>query len=367
MGGRVMNQTSTVSSNPPILWRVAILGCFLALSSVALGDTLTRKHDKPLAGEVTDVSKTEVTIKVKSPREETIKVPANAVISITWTGEPADLSQARSEENGGKYQRAIDAYQKAQAAYTGNNLLLKTEIEYGIARSVAWLALANQEKFDEAAKRLEDFRSKNGDHYRFYETQNLLGQLYAANQDSLKAEAAFATLGKAPWKDLQMQARIALGRIRLAENKLDEAAAAFASVLETKPENPLEVMQRQEAQLGQVRVLSAQKKFDEALPILDEVITRADAENAKLHAEAYLRQGECLSEKGLDKDAILAYLHVNLLFASEKSAHAEALYHLVRLWTKVGDKARADDARDELFSEHPSSPWTRQLQGKKDE
>ena len=92
----------------------------LALVTVAINgayawsaETVNRKREKNLSGEVASVTKTEVQVKVKTPKEETVKVPANDVASIEWTGEPPECKVARSDENGGRYQKAIDGYQKA--------------------------------------------------------------------------------------------------------------------------------------------------------------------------------------------------------------------------------------------------------------
>jgi len=334
----------------------------LCTSHAFTAETITRKRDKPLSGDVTAVSKTEVTVKVKTPKEETIKVPANLVQNIAWTGESRELIPARSDEAGGRYQRAIDGYQKALQEVKGGNPLAKTDLEYGIVRSRGKLALTDASQLDEAIKKLEEFRTKQSDHYRFYEAVDLLGQLYLAKKDFTKAQSAFETLGKAPWKEAQLASRIAMGRLLLADNKPDEAVEAFDAVISQPAEGAQEESQRQEAMLGKVRVLIDQKKFEEAQKLLEEVIAKADPDDARVHAEAYVRLGDCLREQGKDKDALLAYLHVDVLFATEKSMQAEALFHLARLWDKVGQKGRAAEARDKLEGEEfKGSEWAKQL------
>ena len=324
-------------------------------------ETITRKREKPLSGEVSGVSKTEVTVKVKSPKEDTLKLPANEILSIAWTGDVPETGVARSDENAGRYQKAIEGYQKALQSSKATNAYAKADLEFGIARSSAKLALGEPAKIDDAIKKLEDFRSKQSDHYRFYDAVNYLGQLYAAKNELIKAKLAFDTLGKAPWREYQMAAKIAAGRLLLKENKLDEAAAEYETVVAMKPEGPVEESQRQEAVLGKARIMIAQKKYDDSLKLLDEVIDKAAADDSKVNAEAFLRKGDCLREKGDDKDALLAYLHVDVLFASEKPLHAEALFRLAQLWDKVGNKARADEARDRLRSDYDYTEWAKQL------
>ncbi len=338
---------------------IVTLAVVCAVASVAsAAETINRKRDKPVPGEVTGVSKTEVT--VKNSKGDTIKVPANEIQSIAWTGDTPETGVARKDEEGGKYLKAIDGYQKALQAGKATNALAKADLEFGIARSSAKLALGDPSKIDDAVKKLDDFRKSQSDHYRFYETVSLLGQLYSAKNDFIKAKLAFDTLGKAPWKESQMASKIASGRLLLKENKLDEAAAEYEVVVAMKPEGAVEESQRQEAVLGKARILIAQKKYEDSLKLLDEVIDKAAADDSKVNAEAFLRKGDCLREKGDDKDALLAYLHVDVLFASEKPLHAEALFRLSQLWDKVGSKARADEARDRLRTDYDQTEWAKQ-------
>lgn len=341
------------------LW---ILIVALSASQAFSVETINRKRDKPLSGDVTSVSKTEVTVKVKTPKEETIKVPANVVQNIAWTGESKELISAKTHEGNGRYQQAIDSYQKAIQEAKGSSALAKADLEYAIVRSRAKLALTDSSHLDEAIKKLEEFRTKQSDHYRFYEAMGLLGQLYVAKKDFAKAQSAFETLGKAPWKEAQLASKIAMGRLLLADDKPDEAVAAFDAVISQPADGSQEESQRQEAMLGKIRVLIGQKKYEEAQKLLEDVIAKADPDDSKVHAEAYVRLGDCLREQGKDKDALLAYLHVDVLFATEKSMQAEALFHLTRLWEKVGQKGRAAEARDKLEGEEfKGSEWAKQL------
>src|SRR5262245_38539407 len=339
--------------------------CTIVAAALPAGaaDTVTRKRERPVSGEVSDISKTEVSVKVTAPKADTIKVPANEILGIEWNGEPPECKVARSDENGGRYQKAIDGYQAALKSSKTPSANLKADLEFGIARATAKMALADGSKSDEALKKLEEFRKNQSDHYRYYDCINLIGQLHAVRNDFVKAKLSFDALGKAPWKDYQMAAKIASGRLALAENKLDEAAAEYEAVIAMPAEGAVEESQQQEAVLGKSRVLIIQKKFDDALKLLKVVIEKAPADDVKVNAEAYLRQGDCLREQGSDTDAVLSYLLVDVLFSSERSMHAEALYRLATLWDKIGNKPRADEAREKLKSEYENSEWAKQLKG----
>lgn len=352
----------TTPSFPGISSAAAGLLTLALLSSPAWAvDVVVRKNTKaPTSGEITDVSKTEVTVKPVG-KGEPVKIPVNEIVSISWTGDPAGLSLSRSDEAGGRLQKALDGYTKAADTTKSTSPLLKADLEFYIARTTAKIALSDPAKIDDAIKKLEAFKSAHGDSYNFYECQNFLGQLYAAKKDYIKAKVAFDSLGKAPWKDYQMAAKIASGRMQLLENKPNDAVIDFDAVIGMKADNPAEESQRQEAMLGKAKILTTQSKFDDALKLLAEVIEKADPEDARVQAEAFVRQGDCLEASGKTKDALLAYLHVDVLFQTEKAQHAEALFHLSRLWAKDGKPGRAAEAKEKLESEFPNSEWTKQL------
>lgn len=339
------------------IFAVVLLAVF---ATTVRSDTVTRKSTKtPVAGDVTANSKDEITVTPKTGAA--VKIPANDVASISWAGEPATVNVVRGDEAGGRLPRALDGYTKALEGLKSPSPGLKSDLEFAIARTTAKIALADSTKLDDAIKKLETFRATHSDNYNFYECQSFLGQVHVAKKDYVKAKLAFDQLGKAPWKDYQMASKIAGGRLLLLENKADEAAAAFDAVVAMKAGSPAEELQRQEAMLGKAKILTTQSKHDDAVKLLEEVIAKAPPEDRRVQAEAYVRQGDCLQAQGKNKDALLAYLHVDVLFSNEKSLHAESLYHISRLWSKVGQAARATEAREKLEAEYPNSDWTKQI------
>lgn len=335
---------------------------YLSLTTFAnAADVVTRKSGRPAAGEVTAMTSEEVTVKVKSPKEELVKIPANDVISISWNGEPARLGLGRGAESGGKLKQAIETYEAVLKESKSDNANLKTEIEYMIARATAKQASTEPTERDNAIKKLEAFVGAHSTNWHYFESQKLLGELYTAKNEYPKAQVAYEKLEKAPWKETKLEAKVASGRLLTLMNQLDKAAAAFESVISEKPATPEETSQRLDAMLAKSAVLIKQSKHAEALKLLDESIKTLPAEDAHLQAEAALRQGDCLRALGKDQEAVFAYLRVDVLFSREKAAHAEALYQLTRLFSKLGQVARSDEARTKLESDFPNSDWTKQL------
>ena len=85
------------------------------------------------------------------------------------------------------------------------------------------------------------------------------------------------------------------------------------------------------------------------------MIKNVNSQQKALLAEAYIKKGDCYQALGESKEALIAYLHVDVLFPSEPGLHAEALYHLSNLWGKVQKPERGTEARAVLQQQYPDS------------
>lgn len=341
-------------------WSVVALMLVSSVSVATAADVLEQRGaTAKLSGKVTGVTKDKVSF--ETGKGEKKEIPANEVLEILWDGEPAALKSARNHEAAGRLQQALDGFAKATTDNKSDNAGIKLDIEYFTLRALAHMALTDPAKIPDVLKKLADFQSKNSDSRHFYGVAGLLVELNLVKGDAAGAKAAAEILEKATGNDQKMAAKIALGRVALLENKIPEAQQSFEAVAAMTGMSPSEASCRQEAKLGVARCLQLQSKFDEAIKLLSEVITQSAPEDAKIQAEAYVRQGDCYQAGSKTKDALLAYLHVDVLFSTEKAFHPEALYHLSRLWTAVQQPDRANEAADKLTAEYPNSPWAQKL------
>jgi hypothetical protein len=113
------------------------------------------------------------------------------------------------------------------------------------------------------------------------------------------------------------------------------------------------------AMLGKASAIAGEGKPDEAAAAIDAVIAKADADDGELHARAYNAKGNALLAAGKKKEALLAFLHVDLLFSSYPEQHAEALSNLATLWKEVDQGERANKAAAALRQQYPSSRWVK--------
>ena len=116
--------------------------------------------------------------------------------------------------------------------------------------------------------------------------------------------------------------------------------------------------QKLAAQLGKATCLAATGEPDAGIKLVQEVIDKAEPEDADLNARAYVTLGNCYRQKeGATKDALLAFLHVDLLYNRDREAHAEALWNLARLWNELGKPERALQATQLLKDHYGGTSW----------
>jgi tetratricopeptide (TPR) repeat protein len=176
-----------------------------------------------------------------------------------------------------------------------------------------------------------------------------------------KAEKQYAELAKAPWADYKMRAAVAIGRTLQAQAKHAEAISQFDAALAMPDEGADAKTQKLAATLAKAVSQAETGGVEQAVGTIEKVIQDTDAQQTQLHARAYNALGSCYEKAGQKKDALLAFLHVDVLYNTVPEAHAEALSHLVPLWKAIGQEERSREARAALQQQYAGSRWAKQL------
>lgn len=333
---------------------------FVSATSVSAVDIITKKSDgKKVSGTILSMFKTDLTIK-KLQGEETI--PANDIAAIEWEGGGPELKLGYVEENGGRYETALQRFLKAKSDSKSTNANLQGEYEYNIARVTAKMALVEPDKRHQAIQKLQAAEKSHPDHFRYYESILLLSQLQLLEKDFEGVRTTLNILKKAPWPEYKLAASIVEARALMNEDKIDEAIALFESAEKSADDSPASQSRKYEAILGHARALLARTKYEEALKILDTILDkRGPVDDNAVEAEAYMLQGQALRGLGRNKEAALAYLHVDILFPREATFHAESLYQLSVLWKLVQNPDRSAEASGKLVQLYPNSEWRKKL------
>ncbi len=345
------------------LFLLAILAAFLFSASSLATDQITRRSDRvTFRGEFTEM--TTSVVKIKQPNGQTEEIPVSDIFNVRFDMEPPILAQGQSNERSGSLDAALEKYKQVQAEYDGDDKRLTADLKFLIARTVVKSALADPLKQGEAKTAIQAFRKENKTNFRFLEATLLEAQLLSADAASAAtAQELLKEVQAAPVKGFQLQAGVQLGRVLLAANDNAGALAAFEQVIQQSAGDAGSTSAQFDGLLGKALCQQKQGQADEAIATLDAVISKASESESQTLAQAWLLKGDCFRSKNLPKDALLAYLHVDVLYASEPAAHAEALFRLAALWAPSGHQDRSDDAQARLTEKYPNSSWAKTPDG----
>jgi len=223
------------------------------------------------------------------------------------------------------------------------------------------LALAGGGDVAEAGKAITGFLKDHPKNYHALVAQELQGDLLVAFGKYDDALKSYGEVAKAPFPEYQMRAAVATGRALAAQKKFPEALAKFEAADQlAATAGPQGAKQKLAATLGRANCMAETGQADQAIALVEEVISQADAEEADLLGPAYVTLGNCYRKKpdGV-KQALLSYLKVDVLYSVNGTAHAEALANLMELWAEVGKPERALEASEVLKSKYANSVWAK--------
>jgi len=342
--------------------RSVVLAFVLLLATTAAGwalDTVQTTKGKQ-GGRVVGMSPIKVDLEQGAGLAKEIReIPVNQVVAIFFEDDPLDLKIAKTHVVAGRFAEAQQALERIKD--DAGRPEIQQDIDFYKALCAARLALGGSGKIADAGRMMKAFADADAHKgsYHYFEASEAAGDLLVAVRQYGLAAEYYARLEKAPWPDYKMRAGAAAGRAFLAQGKTDEAIKSFDKVLATEAGGELADAQRAMANLGKAGVLTAAKKPDEAIKIVDAVLQKADPEDMQLMARAYNVLGTAQRQAGRTKEALLAFLHVDVLYSGVPEAHAEALANLADLWGQVHKAERAQRAQKTLEEQYPDSPWAK--------
>ena len=93
--------------------------------------------------------------------------------------------------------------------------------------------------------------------------------------------------------------------------------------------------------------------------LVRQVIQANPPEDAASQAPAYNTLGDCLRAANRPKEALIAYLHTDMLYSKDKEEHPRALHSISLMFRQLKQDARADEFAQRLRLEYPRSVWNR--------
>lgn len=308
------------------------------------------------AGEITATSPTEISI--NKGTAGTIQIPVNRIRSVVFDDEPSELTQARLNARNGGFSTALERLERIDRSKVRREFI-KEDIAFYEAFATAQMALSGNGDVTDAGRKLNEFVRRNPKSFHYLEAVETMGDLLMAKDSYAAAQRQYAELAKTPWPDYKLRAGVLLGRTLAAQGKHDQAIREFDSVLASRADDAAAKEQKLTATLAKAVSLAETNQLDNAVALIEQMIADTDPEQKELQARAYNALGDSYQRGGRDKDALLAYLHVDVLYSSVPAAHAEALFHLATLWNKVGQTERARQARQTLEQQYRGSRWAK--------
>lgn len=305
-----------------------------------------------ISGKIIEISPTKIVVDQNSSNKE---IPVNTVSSVSFAREPSELSNARNRVLNGGFEDAKDFLSKVDLSAI-DRAEIKADVQYYLAYAAGKLSLGGQGSVQAATDQMIKFVQDNRNSFHFYEACEILGDLAVRAKNYPSAMQYYGLLNKAPWPDFKMRAAVMGGRVRQAQGDHAGAIQLFDSVLAGDKNEETE-SQILAATLGKAISQAETGQVEPAIAMVNKVIQDANPEEAELHARAYNALGTCHVKAGNHKDALLAFLHVDVLYNAFPEAHAEALSHLAKLWETVGKGDRAREASNMLADRYPGSPW----------
>ena len=330
---------------------------FLSLASVTQAFDTIKTATRTLSGRIVGMDATKIDFK-QGIGGALQQVPVNAIQMVYFEAEPAELKTAKKHILDGHYADALAALERIRE--TPSRVDIRNDIDFYAALCAAKMALGGSMKISTAGKMMRNFFEGHPRSYHYFEAAETVGDLLVALGEYDLAAQYYDRLNGAPWPDYQMRASVAAGRSLLRQGKIREAAAEFDKVLAANASGESAQVQRTAARLGKASTLTALKEPGEAVAIAEDIINNADPEDAPVLARAYNVLGTAQRQAGRIKEALLAFLHVDILYSSVPDAHAESLANLAELWEQIHKIDRANRARQILEAQYPNSPWAKQ-------
>lgn len=340
----------------------SILVLSLTISSNASAQT-DEIQLKPAAGQTTGRI-IRGTISNESPREVKIQVSGKTetvivddLANIDYANTPPAFFDAKLREKSGDYIAALESYKRAAGA-SGLRPFVLQLVKFRYASALADASLSDEKKIPEAIEALQDFVKSNPSSRHTPDAAEQLLNLVRSGSDPAKVDSVLADMAKIPGS--QARSNILKADLLTDRGKPEEALKLLVS---TKSQIPTKSELERFAQSVQINALVGQKNFAEAEKQARALIDSTAPEDASALAPAYNALGDCLRAAGKPKEALIAYLHTEILYDKVANEHARALSAIAQIWRILEKPDRAEQTLNKLASAYPRSPWLKKAQG----
>ena len=276
------------------------------------GSTFKQAIGGRVRGQVQSESPSEVVVQLGGT---TTNVPTDQIVSIRYEGQSATFAVGQGRQTGGQLAEAAELFKKAATESANKPLALQAAL-FGEAEVLTDLALVEPDRVKEAKDKLTKFIAAYPGGRHILGARECLAKLQLHTGDLAAAQATIADIARLP-KGAE-RATVLRTKVLAKQGKYDQAIGELDKLIAGSPKGSARQLA---ALLAKAESLAGQKKFKEAETLLHEVIQGNPPEDAAAQSAAYNTLGDCLRAANRPKDALLAYLHTDLLYSKDKEEH----------------------------------------------
>ncbi len=241
-------------------------------------------------------------------------------------------------------EEAVSHYRKALPGLSQRRFAQR-HVQYKIARLLARLAEDDSSQVGAALEALTHFKQDHPRSWQVSSCAKLLAELQLAKEDYEGAQKTYAELAALPGlpREISQECTLLVTQVLLRGKKYADAEARLRDILKkVPPEDPQAVR----ARVYLAVCSAAADKLDEAVRQLEGIL--ATSTDNEVKAIAYNTLGDCYRLKNRPRDALWAYLWVDVIYHQNRREHAKAIAQLAKLFEELGDSARASQYQEKL-------------------
>ncbi len=258
----------------------------------------------------------------------TTKVPTDQIQSIRYDGQSASFTLGEAREVGGQLAEAAELFKKAAAESAGKPFPLQAAL-FREAEVLTELALVEPDRIKEAKEKLTKF-------VQAYPASRHIVGARALPGAAPAATPAISPAPRPPSPSWPSFPRAPSERPCCAPSSWPSKASTSDAIAELDKliaGSPKGSERQRAAQLAKAESLAGMKQFKEAETLLARGHPgEPRPKTPPAQAPAYNTLGDCLRAANRPKDALLAYLHTDLLYSKDKEEHPRALHQIAVLF-----------------------------------
>jgi tetratricopeptide (TPR) repeat protein len=331
---------------------VVVCSALLRGDEVSLipGTTFKGAIGGKVRGQIQSESPSEVVVKLGA---NTTSVPNDQIASIRYDGQTATFQLAESRESSGQLAEAAELFKKAAGETVGRPYPQQTAL-FHEAEVLGELALVEPDRMKAAKDKLTQFLRSYPSSRHLAAAREAMARLQLHAGDFAGAASTVSELAQLP--RAADRAAVLRTKVLARQGKHSEAITELDLLIAASSKGSA---RQRAAMLAKAESLAGLKKYQEAETLVRQVIQANPPEDAAAQAPAYNTLGDCLRAANRPKDALIAYLHTDLLYNKDKEEHPRALREIAALFRQLKQDARADEFAQRLKQEYPRSTWNR--------